>query len=53
VVEDIFAARMALHIAGRGAEEAALGVFGEHVARLPAAATADATGLFKREQKIM
>ena len=53
VVEDVFAARMALHVAGRGAEQGALRVLREQVARLPAGPAADRIRLFKRGQKLM
>ena len=41
VVEDVFAARMRLHIAGRGAQQEAGVVLGQQMARLPAGARAD------------
>src|SRR5262249_19476127 len=41
MVEDIFAARMRFHVAGDGAEQLALRIFGEEVHRLPAGVAAD------------
>ena len=48
MVEDVFAARMALHVAGRGAQKGAVGALGQQVARLPAGAAADRKRSFKR-----
>ena len=48
VVEDIFAARMAFHIAGRGAQKRAVGAFRQQVARLPAGPAADRMRGFER-----
>ena len=47
VVEDVFAARMALHVAGGGAEQGAVLVLGEQMAGLPAGVAADRIRLFK------
>ncbi len=48
MVEDIFAARMAFHVAGCGAQKGAVGGFRQQVARLPATAAADRKRGFKR-----
>jgi len=44
---------MGLHVAGRAADQHAVGLLGEQVARLPAGAAADAIRLFKRVQEVM
>ena len=53
MVEDVFAARMGLHIAGDGAEQDALGVFGDEVHRLPTGAGADRLRQLERGQEIV
>ena len=53
MVEDVFAARMGLHIAGDGAEQGALGVLGEEVHRLPTGAGADRLRQLERGQEIV
>ena len=53
MVEDIFAARVGLHITGRGAEQGARSVLGEQVAGLPAGAGADRVRSLDRRQKSM
>ena len=41
MIEYIFAARMALYVTGRGADEGAFLVLGKQMARLPASSPAD------------
>ena len=41
VVEDVFAARVAFYVAGRGAQKGAVGALGQQMPRLPAGAGAD------------
>ena len=48
LIEDVFAARMALHVAGRCAQKSAVGAFRQEVARLPAGPPADRKGGFQR-----
>jgi len=52
MVEDVFAARMRLHIAGDGAEQDAVCVFGEEVHRLPTGTAADRLRDLERGQEI-
>jgi hypothetical protein len=53
VVEDIFAAGMGFYVAGDGAEEAALGVFGDEVHGLPTGAGPDRLRELERGQEIV
>ena len=46
-VEDVFAARVAFDVAGRGGEQRAVGGFDDEVLRLPAGPPADRAGLLQ------
>src|SRR5262245_15762995 len=53
MVEDVFAARMAFHVARRRAQESACCAFRQHMAWLPASSSPDRPRLLKRGQKLM
>ena len=53
MIENVFAARMGFHVAGDGAEQAALRIFGKKVQRLPSGARADRLRQLERGQEIV
>ncbi|MOA20134.1 hypothetical protein D3C78_1405590 [compost metagenome] len=52
-VEDVLAARMALHVGRHGRQQLALGIAQQTMGRLPAAATTDTAALFQGSKKGM
>ena len=53
MIEDVFAARVDLHVAGCGPHKLARGVLGEEVSGLPAGSSTHRTRRLKRGQKFV